>query len=50
VGIPLKCFRAAGADMAKLAVPFTLRAARGTEIDLQEVDTGTTAEVVLACP
>lgn len=49
IGVPLKCVRAAGADMGKLAVPFGLQASKGTSITLHEVAYGTDAEQVVDC-
>ena len=49
IGIPLKCVRAAGADMGKLEVPFGLQASKGTSITLHEVAYGTDAEQVVDC-
>ncbi|MGO1002548.1 glycoside hydrolase family 3 N-terminal domain-containing protein [Lysobacter sp. CA196] len=49
VGVPLKCVRAGGADMAKLEVPFGLQASAGTTITLHEVAYGTDADRVADC-
>ncbi len=49
VGIPLKCFAAAGADTGKLAVPAGVASTQGFRIAISEVGYGTDAEHVLAC-
>jgi beta-glucosidase len=49
VGIPLKCFRDAGADMSKLDRPFEWTSSRGESIVLTEVSLGTVADRTLAC-
>jgi beta-glucosidase len=49
VGIPLKCFRDAGADMGKLDRPFEWTSSRGESIVLTEVSLGTVADRTLAC-
>ncbi|WP_064748032.1 glycoside hydrolase family 3 protein [Lysobacter antibioticus] len=49
IGVPLKCLRAAGADMAKLEIPFGLQAGAGTSLTLHEVAYGTDAEKVIDC-
>ena len=49
VGIPLKCFRDAGADMSKLDRPFEWTSSRGESIVLTEVALGTVADRTLAC-
>jgi beta-glucosidase len=49
VGIPLKCFQAAGASMGKLAVPVGIEAAAGTQLSVSEVGYGTVADKVLMC-
>ncbi len=49
VGIPLKCFRDAGADMSKLDRPFEWTSSRGENIVLTEVALGTVADKTLAC-
>jgi beta-glucosidase len=50
VGIPLKCFQAAGASMGKLLVPVGIEAAAGAQLSVSEVGYGTVADVVLKCP
>lgn len=50
VGIPLKCFRAAGADMSKLQSPFRWSSHAGEQIDIANVSLGTVADKTLECP
>ncbi|MEW9622797.1 glycoside hydrolase family 3 protein [Rhodanobacter geophilus] len=50
VGIPLKCLRAAGADMHHITEPFVLEAGKGTRLAVSGVALGTTADRVLECP
>ncbi len=50
VGIPLKCFQAAGASMGKLLAPAGIEAAAGTQLSVSEVGYGTVADTVLKCP
>ena len=49
IGVPLKCVRKGGGNMAKLEVPFGLEASKGTSITLHEVAYGTDAEQVVDC-
>jgi hypothetical protein len=49
VGIPLKCFRDAGADMSKLDRPFEWTSSGGESIVLTEVSLGTVADKTLIC-
>ncbi|WP_424680937.1 glycoside hydrolase family 3 N-terminal domain-containing protein [Frateuria sp. YIM B11624] len=49
VGIPLKCFGEAGADMTRLDRPFVWTGYPGGRIDLTEVSLGTVADQTLAC-
>ncbi|KQZ69114.1 1,4-beta-D-glucan glucohydrolase [Rhodanobacter sp. Root561] len=50
VGIPLKCFRDAGADMSKLDRPFEWTSSTGERIAVAEVSLGTVADHTLDCP
>ena len=50
LGIPLKCFRAAGADMTKLDQPFTWRSSAGERIAITSASLGVVADRTLACP
>ena len=50
LGIPLKCFRAAGADMGKIEQPFTWRSAGGERIAITATALGMVADTTLACP
>ena len=49
VGIPLKCFGDAGADMTRLDRPFVWTGHPGGRIDITEVSLGTVADQTLAC-
>ncbi|MGH8159812.1 MAG: glycoside hydrolase family 3 N-terminal domain-containing protein [Rhodanobacter sp.] len=50
VGIPLKCFRDAGADMSKLDQPFEWSSRPGEQIAITDVSLGTVADRTLTCP
>lgn len=50
VGIPLKCFRDAGADMSKLEQPFAWSSGAGERIAVTDVSLGTVADRTLDCP
>lgn len=50
VGIPLKCFRAAGADMSKVDRPFEWSSKAGASIAITDVSLGTVADRKLMCP
>jgi len=50
VGVPLKCFRDAGADMGKLDQPFEWISSPGERIAVTDVSLGTVADQTLACP
>jgi len=49
VGVPLKCFRAAGVDMRRVDVPFEWVAGPGTAIALSRVALGTNVDRTLDC-
>jgi len=49
VGIPLKCFAAAGADMTKIDAPFRLSTQGSLSYSLARVALGTTADQTLTC-
>ncbi|THD07939.1 glycoside hydrolase family 3 protein [Rhodanobacter lindaniclasticus] len=49
VGMPLKCFEAAGADMRHIEVPFRLETAAAYTIDISRVALGTDPDHVLPC-
>jgi beta-glucosidase len=49
VGVPLKCFAAAGADMARVDVPFRLVATGPARFSLSRVAVGTVADTRLPC-
>ena len=50
VGIPLKCFRDAGADMSRLDRPFEWSSHSGEQIAITDVSLSTVADQTLACP
>ncbi|WP_460876475.1 glycoside hydrolase family 3 protein [Rhodanobacter koreensis] len=50
VGIPLKCFRDAGADMSRLDRPFEWTSHSGERVAVTDVSLGTVADRTLACP
>lgn len=50
VGVPLKCFRDAGADMSKLDQPFAWSSSPGERIAITDVSLGTVADQTLKCP
>jgi beta-glucosidase len=50
VGIPLKCFRDAGANMSRLDRPCDWSSHSGEQIAITDVSLGTVAERTLACP
>ena len=50
VGIPLKCFRDAGADMSRLDRPFEWTSRSGERVAVTDVSLGTVADRTLACP
>ncbi len=50
VGMSLKCFHDAGADMARIDVPFRLETAARDTISITHVALGTNADHVLPCP
>ena len=49
VGIPLKCFRQAGADMSRLERPFEWISGPGEDIALTQVSLGTVSDKTLTC-
>jgi beta-glucosidase len=50
VGVPLKCFRDAGANMSKLDRPFEWSSGAGERIAITDVSLGTVADRTLDCP
>jgi beta-glucosidase len=50
VGMPLKCFQAAGADMQHIDVPFRLETAARDTIAITRVALGTNPDHALPCP
>ncbi|MBB3953747.1 glycoside hydrolase family 3 protein [Novosphingobium sediminicola] len=49
IGVPLKCFRAGGADLAKVNMPFALETSGPASLSLAEVKLGMEADTTLAC-
>lgn len=49
VGVPLKCIRAAGADMHHIDQPFAWGAGKGTDVALSRVSLGTDVDKVVDC-
>jgi len=49
VGVPLKCFRAAGADMHHIEQPFAWGAGKGVDIAISRVSLGTDVDQVVGC-
>ncbi|WP_426662093.1 glycoside hydrolase family 3 N-terminal domain-containing protein [Rhodanobacter aciditrophus] len=49
VGIPLKCLRAAGANMRHIVEPFVIEADKGTQLAISRVALGTNADRVIEC-
>ncbi|WP_445145209.1 glycoside hydrolase family 3 N-terminal domain-containing protein [Dyella sp. Tek66A03] len=49
IGVPLKCFRAAGADMHHIDQPFALGGGRGTELAMARAALGTDVDQVINC-
>ncbi|HKR75715.1 MAG TPA: glycoside hydrolase family 3 N-terminal domain-containing protein [Rhodanobacter sp.] len=49
VGIPLKCLRAAGANMRHIVDPFVIEAGKGTRLAIARVALGTNADRVIKC-
>ncbi|OOG36410.1 exo 1,3/1,4-beta-D-glucan glucohydrolase [Rhodanobacter sp. C05] len=50
LGIPLKCFRDAGANMSSLDRPFEWTSHSGEQVAVTDVSLGTVADRTLACP
>lgn len=50
LGIALKCWQQAGADLSRIGTPWRLEAAAGWEISVSRVALGTDADRSLACP
>lgn len=50
VGIPLKCFRAAGANMSRLDRPFAWSSHAGAQMAITDVSLSTVADRTLSCP
>jgi beta-glucosidase len=50
VGVMLKCLRTAGADTAKLEVPFAIRGSAGLDVSIADITAATHVDHKLACP
>jgi beta-glucosidase len=50
VGVPLKCFQAAGADMSRITEPMAFGSDSPFDLALARVQLGTNPPVTLACP
>ena len=50
IGVPLKCFAKAGADMTKLDAPFELTTTCKLDVSLSRISLGTVADQVIVCP
>jgi beta-glucosidase len=50
VGIPLKCFRDAGANMSRIERPFEWSSRSGARVAITDVSLGTVADRTLVCP
>ena len=50
LGVPLKCFRSAGADMHHVERPFEFGAGAGSALTVFRVALGTDADRVVRCP
>jgi len=50
LGVPLKCLRGAGADTARLDMPFALRGSAGLRLSLARVSIGTDYDRKVECP
>ncbi|WP_449757869.1 glycoside hydrolase family 3 N-terminal domain-containing protein [Dyella ginsengisoli] len=50
LALPLKCFRAAGAEMAALKAPFVLDSRVPMQLSLSQVELNSHADTVLPCP
>lgn len=49
VGVPIKCFAAAGADVSKLDAPFQIATTGPIDFSLSRVALGTVADTILGC-
>ncbi|WP_243042960.1 glycoside hydrolase family 3 protein [Dyella sedimenti] len=49
IGVPLKCFRAAGADMHRIEQPFVWDAGKGSQLAIFRVALGTDVDHVIDC-
>ncbi len=49
VGVPLKCFATAGADVAKINSPLSLQSSGKLDLSISQVKLGTVADKVVSC-
>ena len=49
VGVPLKCFAKAGADVSKVNHPLSIASSGKLDLSLSQVKLGTVADKVYAC-
>jgi len=50
IGVPLKCFQRAGADVAKIVAPLAIGTTGTLDLSVSHVALGTVADQVAACP
>src|SRR5699024_7693849 len=49
VGVPLKCFQQAGADMKHITAPFRLQATDGETLSVSKIALGTNVDHTVSC-
>jgi beta-glucosidase len=49
VGVPLKCFASAGADMTRIVVPMAISSSKALDLSVARVQLGTNPPVTLGC-
>ena len=49
LGVPLKCFRAQGADLHQVTEPFVVGAGKGVRVELTGVSLGTDVDTIVEC-
>ena len=49
IGVPLKCFAKAGADVSKVNEPLTITSSGKLDLTLSQVKLGTVADKIYAC-
>ncbi|MGH8265020.1 MAG: putative glycoside hydrolase, partial [Steroidobacteraceae bacterium] len=50
IGVPLKCFQKAGADVTKIDAPLAISTEGSLDLGLSHVALGTVTDHVVACP